>query len=643
MHYFSGIYNFGRKNIFDFKIENMKIKNGNAEYKVFSEDNFKLCWQYPKQYDPILSVPLFSQSRDGNVAVILEGRIENKSELLAKISDKKLRSGCSDVDLISALYSEYGLESFSFLKGSYAFVIWDREKKELILHKDKVGMKPLYYCKKDNVLIFGTFLGAIFESNLIKKEINFKWLSNYFFMDGLNQGDDTEYEGLKNLMPGKILIANKSGISLSQIEVEEKFKIDQLSEKEIRDRFREIMFDSIKKTFSLGQSASLAFSGGIDTKIILAASKKYKFPIDTFTLEFESRAECKNIDYQLAKKTAKKYKVKHHRINSSTKKFLKEIETILKPSERLINFNSLNSLYIFKLLSKSNSLIISGDGSEEQLSLYGHHLFPNRADYLLENIPLYHIKILSKPIIETYCNSFFCRSWEWRDDSPENNETIFKKNLFSETAIKKVGKCNSTKTFYSCLADSPDTEVYYYKKSPFSSFLNKALWIDFKNNFSPRFFAVCDFISRFNSVEIISPFLDADFVDFSSKIPASMKFKPEARQGKYIMRQAAEKLIGKKNAYTNFKSGSDIPFYEWLVDPCFEIYVRNMLKKSKIKKYGILNPEYVEKIINEHYREKELIDSFNKGGNLIKKGIDHTHKILKLLGFQFWLDNNFKA
>ena len=191
-----------------------------------------------------------------------------------------------------------------------------------------------------------------------------------------------------------------------------------------------------------------------------------------------------------------------------------------------------------------------------------------------------------------------------------------------------------------CLSVSPDVAFSPYKKLTVSSFFNKTLWVDFTNNFSPKIFTICDLISRSNSVEICPPFLHSDFVNFSSKIPGSLKLKPGTRLGKYIMRKAAEKLIGKRSAYTNFKSGSDIPFYEWLLDPYFEKYVRNILKKTRIKKYGILNPDYVEKIVDEHYREKEL---FRQSGTwlILKKGKDHTHKILKLLGFQIWIENNF--
>jgi len=638
MHYFSGIYNFnGAKKVSNLNLKKMLFKSGENEF--FLDDNFGVYLNWSRNHNSILSIPLFAQSNDCKIAVIFEGRIDNKSELLNKLLNKDERSECSYAELILYLYKSFNLKFLDKLEGSYAFLIWDKEKKELIIHRDKVGLKPLYYCMQKDALIFGTFLESLFKSRLIKKEINFEWISSYFFMDGLNAGSDTEYAGVKQLMPGKVLIANQRGIKFKQVDFKEKFNLAEMDKKEMIARFREIMFSSIRKKLILG-SISLAFSGGIDTKIILATANKYRLPIETFTVEFESQAEYKKKDYQLAKETSAKFKVKHYRLRLSPRKFLKNIESFIESSNRLINFNNLNSVCILELISRQGNIIVTGDGTEEQLSLYQHHVFPFSADLLLESVPLENARKLRKSILETYCNLFFSRSWEWRDASSDENEKVFKRNLFTNSVLEKVEKHKASKIFYDCFSVSPDTIFSPYKNSPMPSFFNKALWVDFSNNFKPKIFAVYDIISRLKSVEIQSPFLDADFADFSSKIPGMFKFKLGTRLGKYIMRQSAEKLIGKKNAYTTFKSGSDIPFDEWLLDPYFEKYVRSILNKKRIKKYGILNHKYVERVISEHYKERELFKE-PRFGRLNKKGRDHTHKILKLLGFQLWMENNF--
>lgn len=638
MHYFSGICNLNDTK----KVSNLNLKKmlfGSGENKFFLNDNFGACLRWPKNHNSILAIPLFAQSNDCKTVVIFEGRIDNKSELLDKLPDKDKRQEYSYAELVLFLYESFNLKFLNDLEGSFAFLIWDKRKKELILHRDKVGLKPLYYCIQKNTLVFGTFLESLFKSHLIKKEINFEWISSYFFMDGLNVGSDTEYAGVKQLMPGKILIANQKEIRFKEVGFKEKFNLTELDEEKMTADFRKIMFGSIKRTLGMSP-VSLAFSGGIDTKIILAASKKYNFPIETFTVEFESQAEYKKMDYQLAEKTSERFKTKHYKFKLSPKKFLKNIEVFIKSSGRLINFNNLNSVFILELISGYGDLIVTGDGTEEQLSFYQHHLFPFSSDLLLENIPLENAKKLKKLILETYCNLFFSRSWEWRDTGLNENEKVFKMNLFTNSALKKVDKHGVSKIFYNCFSNAPDTIFSPYKNSSMPSFFNKALWIDFSNNFRPKIFAVYDIVSRLKSVEIRSPFLDSNFVNFSSKLPALFKFRSGTKLGKYIMRKAVEKLIGKKDAYTTFKSGSDIPFDEWLSDPYFEKYVRSILNKKRIKKYGILNPDYVEKVVNEHYKEKGLFKE-PRFGRINKKGRDHTHKILKLLGFQLWMENNF--
>jgi hypothetical protein len=120
--------------------------------------------------------------------------------------------------------------------------------------------------------------------------------------------------------------------------------------------------------------------------------------------------------------------------------------------------------------------------------------------------------------------------------------------------------------------------------------------------------------------------------------------RPGRISGKDILRECAKKMIGEKESFSAFKSGSDIPFEEWLVEPLFEQFIKEKLKTKKIKEFGIINPLYIEKIIKEHYTNKRLTeqrDIYKRISMLTKDGKNHTHKLLKILGLQFWLENNF--
>lgn len=643
MHYFTGVYNLNGKLIISNEITKLTDVDGGGSH-IFTNQNFGVSFRSSRN-NHLLSVPLFFESEDKNVLIIFEGRIYNANDLMADRREKGcfLAKETDFSELIFLLYKHYDLKFLPLLEGAYSFIIWDRKKSKLILHRDKIGLKPLYYYYKNNTFIFGTYLKALLRHPQIKKEMNVKNLCSYFFMDGLSLGAETEYEGINNLLPGHVLIVDESGARLDLVKFKRDSESSNFNSKQTIRDFYEVLEKSVNRQFEINdQAINIAFSGGLDTKVIAAFAKKTKKPIRTFTVEFDSQSETKRLDYELARAGARKIKSRHLRHKLSSEKFLSAIEPQLAAGGRLLNLNNLNGFYIFKWISQNANSVISGDGTEEQLSLYEYHMLPYYADNLIGKLPGSGAKKIYRPVLDSYCDLFLLRSWE----TPRNSlsEKLFKKQLFAGAAQKEALKHDTRKIFYDCWDRSPDTDFYFQKKTAAPSLFNKALWVDFHNNLCPKLLVAYDLVSRLNSVEVLLPFFDADFVSFASRIPASLKLPPASLKYKYIFREAVLGLIGDKEAFNPFKSGSDIPFEEWLVDDYFERYVREKLKASKLRKQGILNHRYVSQIVQEHYSNKNLFKFFRPDGTvarMLKDGKNHTHKILKLLGFQLWLENNF--
>lgn len=640
MHYFSGAYDRGGRAISDREMAMLAVAAAKKDRHIFIKQNFGLIFQSPRK-NQLLSVPLFFESRDRNVTVIFEGRIHNADDLLADMGSY----GRPDLsELIFLLYEHYDLEFLPLLEGAYSFVIWDRKKDKLVLHRDRIGIKPLYYHLKGDRLVFGTFINAILKHPSVRKEPDIRYLCNYFFMDGLSRGEETEYKDIKNLAPGQALIISRSGIKLKNADFRERFDLSGMGEDEIAQDLYSILQKSIKRQF-IGEAANIAFSGGLDTKIIAALAKKYKKPINTFTAEFSSQSDTKRQDYSLARESAKRVGSRHLRYKLSPQLFLEGAEDRIKGTGRLLNFNNLNGFSIFEWVSRYSDSVISGDGTEEQLSLYEYHMLPYYADNLIGKLSSIGVKRIHQIILDSYCDLFLMRSWEAPQGlEPGTDIDLFKKRLFIGATRQEAIRNDTRKVFYDCWDVSPDTNFLSKKKTALPSLFNKALFVDFMNNLCPKLLTAYDLVSRTNSIEVCLPFFDADFVSFASKIPASLKLPPASLKYKYILRRAVAGLIGEKEAFSFFKSGSDIPFEEWLVESCFEKYAKEKLAFSKLKKGGILNEKYVSQILHEHYANKRLFRFLRPDGTtarMLKEGNNHTHKILKLLGFQLWWEENF--
>ncbi len=638
MHYFSGIYSQGNKKVLEKNLDYLLINGKKTENSLrYIKDNFGFVSESPRSAPVFLSTPIADIDNKNNILVLLEGKIYNLEQLIndANINKTEKKIKMSDAQRISALYESLDIEFFKLLEGDFILVIFDKQKNKIILHKSRFGLKSFFYFFKNASLVFSSNLNSLIRWTNFKKEVDFSYLYSYLFLDNLNLNGQTEYKNIISLEAGKILIINKKEVYLKKITYPDLFDFENASEESIINTFYNTLKESVQRQISRVDSANIAFSGGIDSRIIGALAKEMQAPINAFTAKFETKIENKLTDYKLANRHAKILGAKHHVMNLGVKKFIKDLPDLLLSSERLINFNDFNKLIIFNWISSLNASVMSGDGIEEQLSLYSYHLPALYSELLINSITEPWRKKATKLASKAYFDLFFARSWGWPSD--EKNIPIFSKNFLLNKGAQEKIRREAENIFKTYLSSAPKI------KNQNSQFFNQALWLDFNYNLTPKTSTICNYLSQKNNAEIILPYFDQKFVSATSKIPTYLKFKP-GTNGKYILRVCAKRLFKDNNIFSAFKSGSDIPFEEWLIHPLFERFVNETLTCKKTKISSIINPRYIERIIDEHYENKSLIaikDPKKRTFALIKGGKNHTHKILKLLGLETWLKNNF--
>lgn len=630
MFYFAGIYKCNQSPVSGGEIKRLLYQDGETNCTLFIENNFGVGFKCPGEAKSRLSIPEFSQNAQKNITVVFEGRLDNVLELVRFLPDNLNKKSGSYGEIICYLYELNGPGILSHLKGVFVFVLWDKKNNNLILSRDIIGLKPLYYCMNNGSFVFATLVNVILRGSDIKKEINLSRVYNYFILDGLNLGKETEYKNIYNVAPGNMLIVDRKGIKENKIFNLNTYDLGGMSEQEISERYSAIIEKSIDSYLS-DSKVAIAFSGGIDTNTIIAVCAKHNIQIDTFTVKFLSQSKAKILDYQIASERSKEFSAQHHELRLDPAAFINTIDETAKRIDRLVSLDYLNNVYILKWIAAFSDFVLTGDGTEEQLGSYRYTWFAYYADQCLRNSSEISIYTLNNFIDAMF---FYRTGWLPGSNCMANN--LFNKNTQHELSGYDVQKVRDA-----CLEQSINTDLARWKDYFPPSVLNKCFWIDFFNFFCPNKLLIADLISRNYSIEIALPFLNEDFVSFSMQIPAEFKCKGfEKNQTKYIFRSAVSKFAGKENSFLNFKSGSDIPYNEWLVDPHFEKYVRYMLDSSRVRKSGILNEKYVRKIVDQHYSNKELYAKQNSHW-IYKKGPDYRGMILKLLGFQLWWENNF--
>src|SRR3989338_2803813 len=220
--------------------------------------------------------PIFNETKDS--LIIYNGELYNyldlKKELVKKGHKFKTKS---DTETILHAYEEYGERAFSKLNGMFAFAIYDKKKKMLILVRDSVGIKPLYYSFFDGMLLFGSEIKTIIEYEEFKREVDKEALSSYLTF-GTVLGDKTLFQGIKKLTPGTALFCSKKGIALKT------FKPERIK---TADNLQDVLKNAVKSQLMSDVPLGAFLSGGIDSSTVVGfMSQLSNKPVETFTVGF---------------------------------------------------------------------------------------------------------------------------------------------------------------------------------------------------------------------------------------------------------------------------------------------------------------------------------------------------------------------
>lgn len=629
MNYFIGIYAIDSRPL-----------SGRDGHNL-EKNNSKLIWRHPTCF---LAVHSDQKGKNGNLqiwendtaSVIWRGKAINPESL----STGPMGTGSSDskmAGLVASAYRRYEENAIQGIKGDYALALWDRKKGKLFLARDRVGLTPLYYAVKGNKIWFSDHLEALLDIGGLDDGPNWDYIRSYFFLDGLQNDATTEYAGIRQVRPGQVWLAGTKIFSQHAVRFWQDFKYT--SEEKALDDYAKIINRAVRRQMPKNKEAVLAFSGGLDTRVILEIGRKSRSSIRTFTLEAATVSVCKREDYSLARQRANNAGADHTGKKMGVSRFMSLIGSDIAHSRRLINFNNLNIYAIFRSAGMKGDIVLSGDGTEEQLGLYPYHHWAYWADRMLERVPEFNSRILEPQLLSAYTAMLFSRSWQ-REGKPDGQHKIIER-LFKPNILP--GGFDPEEVFMSIWSRSPRSYLNPPPHPGRNSLFNQALNLDLTHNLIPKLALWRELLYQKHDIQMRLPFLDDEFIDFNYNMPAYWRLPAGTVHYKYLFRKAAARLIGPSDAFTNFKSGSDLPFEEWLLEPELERYVRSELSPAKIKKTDILDPGYVQEIIRQHYHNRSLVQLPAPGGmagRIVKNAPNHTHKILKLLGFMNWHKNN---
>ncbi len=488
-----------------------------------------------------------------NLIISIDGEIDNKTEICQNLKINTL----IDVEILEKLYEKYGEKFVKQIEGFFSIVIYDKKEKKLIMVRDKIGVKPLYYYAKENSICFASELKAIMHYPKFTKEINYDALSRYFIYSYINP-PNTIFKNTYKLEQGHYIIW-KDGKIKNRTYWDGIKQFNKISKKPVND-FEEakenvdnMLKNYLKKIMKTNNNIGIYLSGGIDSSLIAAVcSKISEKPINTISIGFyeKERNEADN-----AKKIANYLGTNHYEHYIDKDEALEIIKKIPEYyDEPFADASQLPTIALAEFAKKNGiTMAIIGDGADQ--------LFCGNKIYDL-------IHKTQKDYIKKHP---FSRKIEIQEDF-EPKIHIYK-GLLKSTKESIMYK-------YGYKVKSNDWQI-------------KRMILDVHTSLPNKVNTKIDRANSNNEIEIKGPFLENKLIEYGFRVPHKFKYYENSK--KYILKKLLYQYIPKE-LIEEEKKGFGIPTQKWLKTYFYDDLMR-VSNKEFIKKQDIFNYDKLQQLI----------------------------------------------
>jgi asparagine synthase (glutamine-hydrolysing) len=562
-------------------------------------------------------------NEDRSLHITYNGEIYNHADYRESLEARGhvYQTHC-DTETILHLYEEHGAACVDHLRGMFAFAIWDKNKRELFVARDRLGVKPLYYTHTDDgSLYFGSEIKTILEASAVKPELNYAVLPDYL-ANHATSGEETLFSGVKRLLPGHTLTWRDGAVTIRRYwDVD--FTKDELRDDETYiKQWSELFRESVRLRLMADVPLGMFLSGGIDSSAICAVmSTMVSEPIKTFSVAFAER-EANELEY--ARLVANAYKTNHHEIVVSPEQFFAALPRLVwHEDEPLAHPSSVALYFVSKLASEHVKVVLTGEGSDELLAGYGRYrrtmwnLAMGRGynkfapSFARDTVRKQIERMRGGRLRQKLMRTFLVLSPELESIYFDNFAVFpspMQQNMFTPETRERIPAIDPYVELRRLLERTKDL-----------SRLDGLLYADIKT-YLHELLMKQDQMSMATSIESRVPFLDHKLVEFTARMPDAMKLRGNTT--KYILRKAMKDLLPEQ-ILTRSKMGFPVPIGSWFRGPFKSIVDEYVLSERAVSR-GIFDAGFVRQIVARH-----------QGGE------DHAERLWALVNFEMWLRRFF--
>jgi asparagine synthase (glutamine-hydrolysing) len=553
-------------------------------------------------------------NEDGSIWIVFNGEIYNYKELRAELVVKgHVFHTDSDTETIIHLYEDLGEKLFQRLNGMFAFAIWDEKKHKLVIGRDRLGVKPLYWTRTRHGLAFSSELKSLLCGPWLSREIDPQAISLYLSFRSVPE-PFTAYRGAQALLPGCYMVWEPGREPVIQRYWAIDFTPDPRglpSEDELSDQLEDLLLDATRLRMRSDVPVGAYLSGGVDSSLVVSLVRRfYAGPLNTFSLGYADAPQDK-LDIHFARVMAEKLDTLHHEHIMHSGELVAGLYDVIRHLDQPFS-GVISTYFLTGLVRKHVKVMLSGDGADDQFGSYGHH----RLAFVLRDLAEARRRGVEDPYAAVDLGPLrgkedFVRPFEGL--APWEVRTFFGAFPDKDKLQLLAPEFRHWVKEYSAVAFMRQ----FWDTGTAQDPLNALLEADVQTLLPNEVLFFVDRLSMAHSVEVRSPFLDYRVMEFSAKIPGSLKIKGNIL--KYILRKVASSYLPGE-IIDRPKEGFVLPNHVWLREGALDPLLADLLSPAALGASGFFDQDFVSRIVREH-----------------KDGVrEHAFRIWTIIIFQAW-------
>ncbi len=543
--------------------------------------------------------PIYNETR--TIAIVFNGEIYNFAELARELEAAgHVFTTRSDTETIVHAYEQFGLDFVTHLRGMFAFALWDDTNRRLVLARDRVGKKPLYYYADGERILFASEIKGLLQDASIKRRVSTEALDNYFAF-GCIPSPGTVFQDIHQIPPAHILVWEQSGVRLQEYWDVVFDPTGPERPEEALEEFSALFDEAVRIRMVADVPLGAFLSGGVDSSAVVASmAGQSRRPVVTTSIGFVERTHS---ELAYARAVARDVGSDHHELLVKPAAVADLPRLVWHLDQPFADSSALPTYYVSRAARERVTVALSGDGGDEIFAgyqrRYGIHRLENRLRTLIPGpvrrgvlSPLARIyprfERIPRPLRLKLVLSNLGRSFErayFRDMSlflDEEREALYTPELLDQ--VREHDPFTAFSRHFERVRDADP--------------LSRVLYVDFKTWLANDILVKVDRMSMACSLEVRAPLLDHKIVEFAARLPAALKYR--GRVSKYLLKRHLARRLPQA-AVDRPKQGFELPLAEWLRGDLREVAV-DLLFSRQATGRGYVRPEAVKRIWEAHQR-----------------------------------------